>query len=128
MMTALIDASRQAAGFREAIRAALEALRTNLGAHSVVLLEAGSEELRATASAPDQGWGACAIPRNGLLANRLRAYGAPLPVDAGELDAGKRWAARRSPSTSQRSRPYRRAACDSPWRCGRIAKCSACCC
>src|SRR6478752_1435813 len=84
MMTALIDASRQAAGFREAIRAALEALRTNLGAHSVVLMEAGSEELRATASAPDQGWGACAIPRNGLLVNRLRAYGAPLPVDAGE--------------------------------------------
>jgi len=98
MMTALIDASRQAAGFREAIHAALEALRTHLGAHSVVLLETGSEELRATASAPDQGWGACAIPRNGLLVNRLRAYGAPLPVDAGELDAGKRWAAEAKPA------------------------------
>ena len=97
MMTALIDASRQASGFREAIGAALEALRANLGAQSAMLLEAGGEELRATASTPEAGWGACAIPRNGWLVNRLRAYGAPLPIEEGDLDAGRRWAAESKP-------------------------------
>ena len=77
LMTALIEASRQASGFHEAIRAALDALRTNLGAQSALLLEGVAEEYRATASVPDQGWGAYSIPRKGLLLNRLRAYGAP---------------------------------------------------
>ena len=99
MMTALIDASRQAAGFREAIGAALEALRANLGAQSAMLLEAGADgEMRATASAPERGWGAYAIPRNGLLVNRLRAYGAPLPIEEGDLDAGRRWAMEANPA------------------------------
>ncbi|MCX6630220.1 MAG: ADOP family duplicated permease [Candidatus Solibacter sp.] len=98
LMTALIDASRQATGFREAIRAALEALRANIEAESALLLEGVSaEEYRATASAPDQGWGAYTIPRNGLLLNRLRAYGAPLPIHRGELDAARRWAIESKP-------------------------------
>ncbi|MGD0775337.1 MAG: ADOP family duplicated permease [Candidatus Solibacter sp.] len=97
LMTALIEASRHAAGFREAIRAALDALRSNIGAESALLLEGVGEEFRATASVPDQGWGAYSIPRNGLLSNRLRAYGAPLPIDAGDLDTGRRWAAESKP-------------------------------
>src|ERR1017187_5287410 len=52
---------------------------------------------RATASVPDQGWGAYAIPRKGLLLNRLRAYGAPLPITEGDLDAARRWAAESKP-------------------------------
>ena len=98
LMTALIDASRQAAGFREAIRAALDALRSNLGAQSALLLEGvGGEEYRATASVPDQGWGAYSIPRKGFLLNRLRAFGAPLPITAGDLDTARRWAAESKP-------------------------------
>src|ERR1039457_1603883 len=98
MMTALVEASRQAAGFREAIRAALDALRANIGAQSALLLEGvAGEEYRATASVPDQGWGAYSIPRKGLLLNRLRAYGAPLPITAGDLDTARRWAAESKP-------------------------------
>ena len=98
LMTALVEASRQAAGFREAIRAALDALRTNIGAESVLLLEGVTDEdYRATASVPDQGWGAYSIPRNGLLLNRLRAYGAPLPISADDLDTARRWAGESKP-------------------------------
>src|ERR1022692_3276372 len=98
MMTALVEASRQASGFREAIRAALDALRANIGAQSALLLEGvAGEEYRATASVPDQGWGAYSIPRKGLLLNRLRAYGAPLPITAGDLDTARRWAAESKP-------------------------------
>jgi len=98
LMTALVEASRQATGFREAIRAALEALRNNLGAQSALLLEGvAGEEYRATASVPDQGWGTYSIPRKGLLLNRLRAYGAPLPITAGDLDTARRWAAEYKP-------------------------------
>ena len=98
MMTALVEASRQATGFREAIRAALEALRSNVGAQSALLLEGvAAGEYRATASVPDQGWGTYSIPRNGLLLNRLRFFGAPLPVTAGDLDAARRWADEHKP-------------------------------
>src|ERR1035441_7803545 len=98
MMTALVEASRQACGFREAIRAALDAVRANIGAQSALLLEGvPGEEYRATASVPDQGWGAYSIPRKGLLLNRLRAYGAPLPITAGDLDTARRWAAESKP-------------------------------
>jgi predicted permease len=98
LMTALVEASRQATGFREAIRAALEALRNNLGAQSALLLEGvAGEEYRATASVPDQGWGTYSIPRKGLLLNRLRAYGAPLPITGGDLDTARRWAAEYKP-------------------------------
>ena len=98
LMTALVEASRQASGFSEAIRAALEALRANIGAQSVLLLEGvAGEDYRATASVPDQGWGVYSIPRNGLLLNRLRAYGAPLPITAGDLDTARRWAGESKP-------------------------------
>jgi serine phosphatase RsbU (regulator of sigma subunit) len=98
LMTALVEASRQAAGFREAIRAALDALRANIGAESALLLEgAAGEDYRATASIPDRGFGAYSIPRDGLLSNRLRAYGAPLPIAAGDLDTARRWAEESKP-------------------------------
>jgi serine phosphatase RsbU (regulator of sigma subunit) len=98
LMTALVEASRRATGFREAIHGALDALRANIGAGSAVLLEGGEgEEYRATASIPDRGFGAYSIPRDGLLLSRLRAYGAPLPITAGDLDAARRWAEESKP-------------------------------
>jgi sigma-B regulation protein RsbU (phosphoserine phosphatase) len=97
-MTALVEASRQAAGFREAIRASLDALRASIGAESALLLEGVvGEDYRATASVPDRGFGAYSIPRDGLLLNRLQAYGAPLPITAGDLDTARRWAEESKP-------------------------------
>ena len=106
LMTELIDASRRAASFREAIHAALEALRANIGAQSARVLEAvSSEEYRATASAPDGSAGlaagvlSCSIPSRGLLLSRLRAYAAPLPISSGDLDTWLRWAAEYKPES-----------------------------
>ncbi len=97
LMTALVEASRHAAGFREAIRAALDALRVNIGAQSALLLERGAEDYHATASVPSQDLSAFSVPTMGLLLNRLRAYGAPLPIAAGDLDAARRWAVESKP-------------------------------
>ena len=101
LMTELIDASRRAASFREAIYAALEALRTNMGAQSARVLEAvSSEEYRATATVPDAaGVFSCSIPKRGLLLNRLWNYAAPLPISTGDIDTWLRWAAEYKPES-----------------------------
>jgi sigma-B regulation protein RsbU (phosphoserine phosphatase) len=94
LMTELIDASRRATSFRDAIRAALESVRAALGAQSAIILESdGAGPYRSTVCAPESGAASFEIPRDGLLANRLRTYAAPLPVSAADLDAWERWAA-----------------------------------
>jgi serine phosphatase RsbU (regulator of sigma subunit) len=93
LMAEFVEASRRAGSFREAIRAALESLRANAGAQSAVLLENVSEgEFRATTSVPGDAASGCAIPRDGLLATRLRSRSTPLPLSAADLDAWRRWA------------------------------------
>jgi len=87
----LIEASRRAGSYREALAAALDAVRARLGAESAILLEstAGSD-FRATVSVPESG-AALIIPRDGLLANRLASYGAALPISPEDLDTWTRW-------------------------------------
>jgi len=92
LTTEFIEASRGAASFREAIRAALESLRGSMGAQSALLLESVSEEYRATAAAPGDGVPACSIPKDGLLARRLRSRALPLPLAAEDFDVWRRWA------------------------------------
>uniref|UniRef100_Q01YF8 Serine phosphatase n=1 Tax=Solibacter usitatus (strain Ellin6076) TaxID=234267 RepID=Q01YF8_SOLUE len=97
LMTELIDASRRATSFRDAIRAALESVRAALGAQSALILESdGSGPFRSTISVPESA-AEFEIPRDGLLSNRLRTYAAPLPVSAADLDAWQRWAAEYRP-------------------------------
>ena len=98
LMTELIDASRRATSFRDAIRAALESVRAALGAQSAIILESdGAGPYRSTVCAPESGTASFEIPRDGLLSNRLRTYAAPLPVSAEDLDAWQRWAAEYRP-------------------------------
>jgi len=93
LTTGFIEASRGAASFREAIRAALESLRGSMGAQSALLLESVSaEEYRATAAAPGDDVPACSIPKDGLLARRLRSRAMPLPLAAEDFDVWRRWA------------------------------------
>ena len=92
LTTEFIEASRGAASFREAIRAALESLRGSMGAQSALLLESVSEEYRATAAAPGGDVPACSIPKDGLLARRLRSHALPLPLAAEDFDVWRRWA------------------------------------
>jgi predicted permease len=96
----LIEASRHATTFRDAVRAALEALRAGAGAERVLLLEEGSaEEFRATAFAGSPGAGSCSIPKAGLLAGRLRFYPAPLPLPADQFEVWRRWATEFKPAS-----------------------------
>ena len=111
MMTALVEASRHAAGFREAIRAALEALRSNVGAQSALLLEGRRSRgipRHRIGSGPGLGnllhspkwpaaeppailWRALAghgrRPRHGAPLGERKQAGAP----HGDRDAGKHW-------------------------------------
>jgi predicted permease len=99
LVTELIEASRRAASYREALSAALEALRSIMGANSAVLLEQtdGSGEFETTIAAP-VGAVKCSIPVRGLLLGRLRSYAAPLPISAEDLDTWYRWATEVAPA------------------------------
>ncbi len=93
LMEELIGASRGAATFREAIRAALESVRAGLGAQSALLLENdGAAQYRSTVMVPEAAVPDFAIPERGLLWNRLQTYAAPLPISPDDLDAWQRWA------------------------------------
>jgi predicted permease len=92
LVTELVEASRRAASYSEAILAALEVLRGSLGAQSVMLLETvAGGDFRTTAAVPAVGT-ACSIPSNGLLLNRLKSYSATLPVTVDDLETWHRWA------------------------------------
>ena len=93
LMTALIDASRGAASFRDAVRAALQSLRTHTGAESALLLETvSSAEYRSTAAIPEQAPGTVCIPARGLLMGRLRFHPSPLQIAAADFEVWSRWA------------------------------------
>jgi len=97
IVTELIEASRRAASYREALAAAAEALRGSMGAQSATLLESTSGgDFRTAAAVPEPG-SACSLPRRGLLLNRLEPYGAPLPISSEDLDAWHRWASEFEP-------------------------------
>jgi serine phosphatase RsbU (regulator of sigma subunit) len=95
-----IEASRRAASFGEAIRAALASLRDNTGAQAALLLENVADgDYRSTASVPDTA-AACSLPRRGLLWSRLRTSAAPLPITPADLAVWRRWAAAQKPEYS----------------------------
>jgi predicted permease len=96
----LIESSRGATTFREAIGSALEALRFRMGARSAALLERGSDGVyRSTFAIPAGPAGQWSIPAEGLLLGRLRSYGAPLPISAEDFEVWRRWAAEYRPQS-----------------------------
>jgi serine phosphatase RsbU (regulator of sigma subunit) len=99
LVTELIEASRHAASYREALAAALEALRSSMGAKSALLLEQteGGGEFETTIAAPAEAV-KCSIPTRGLLLGRLRFYAAALPISAEDLDTWYRWATEVAPA------------------------------
>jgi predicted permease len=100
LMTELIDASRRAGSFRDALHVALESLCSSAGASSGLLLESGPVgQYKVAAAFPKDSAAACAIPQNGLLLNRLRFYNSVLPISEGDLDAWGRWAAQHRPES-----------------------------
>lgn len=97
LASGLIEASRRAESYREALTAALEALRNTLGARSAILLESTSgEELRTSAAVPEPGQ-ACSLPKRGMLLSRLASYSAALSIRPEDLDTWQQWAGQYDP-------------------------------
>jgi predicted permease len=100
LMTELIDASRRAASFREALSVALESLCSSVGTPTALLLEsAPDEQYRPAAVVPKNGTSSYAVPKQGLLLGRLRSYAAPLPISEGDIKTWLRWAAQHKPES-----------------------------
>lgn len=95
----LVDASRRADSFSEALTIALSDLRRNLRAESAMLFErakANDSAYRCLAASPAAASQAT-IPADGILAGRLNFHSSPLGFASDEMDAVLRWARERKP-------------------------------
>jgi predicted permease len=98
LMAELVDSSRHAESFRQAMQLALEGLREAIHCESAVLLAKSSDAVyRSVARAPGEPEIACTVPAGGLLIGRLRGYRYPLPLTAGDFETWSRWAAAEKP-------------------------------
>ncbi len=95
----LVDASRRADSFSEALAIALSDLRENLRTESAMLFERIKDNdsvYRCRAASPAGSSGAT-IPADGILAARLKFHSSPIGFASDEMDAVLRWALERKP-------------------------------
>ena len=99
LLSEIVDASRHAGSFAEAIQTALSTLREKMRAGSVLLLthDTAGQAYRNVAATPQDHGKECLLPANGILVSRLRNYTAALPVTRGDLETWHRWASERAP-------------------------------
>jgi putative ABC transport system permease protein len=98
LVTELVEASRRAGSYGDALLSALDAVRAAVQAESAMLLEsAAGGTFRTTAAVPHSDR-PCSIPAGGLLLSRLQSYGAPLPITGEDLDTWHHWAVEFAPS------------------------------
>ena len=99
LLAGLIDASRRADSFSEALTIALSDLCDKFGTQSAMLFErgkSGDANYRCRAASPAVSLSG-AIPADGILAGRLKFHSSPLSYAADEIDAALRWARERKP-------------------------------
>ena len=101
LLRGFVDAARQAATPADAMRAALDTVRRQIGATSALLLEKrGDGAFTCTTASPASSRPAGAIPEFGWLAARTARYSSALPLSAGDLEAIGAWAAGQRPERS----------------------------
>src|SRR5262249_55138318 len=96
VLTAFVDAARGADSYADALRAVLASVCDELRVESAALLESREGGRAAYRGGPAAGAldaAALAVPADGFLIARLRAYPRPLPFAADELAALAEWAA-----------------------------------
>ena len=97
VLTAFVDAARHADSYADALHAVLAAVCHELHVESALLLAARHESSQAVyrglAAAGRVEAEALAVPADGYLISRLRAYPRPLPFAPNELAALAEWAA-----------------------------------
>ena len=99
LLAGLIDASRRADSFSEALAIALFDLCEKFRTQSAMLFElgkSGDTNYRCRAASPAVSLKG-AIPADGILAGRLKFHSSPLSYAADEMDAALRWARERKP-------------------------------
>ena len=99
LLAEIADASRRSSSFHDAIRAALECLRKSIDATSVALFvqPRDGEPYRCHGVIPDTCADDWTLPPDTLIVGRLRNYAGAMPIESGELDASRRWAAENAP-------------------------------
>ena len=99
LLTAIVDSTRLAESFSDAIQAALATLRQSLGAEFAVLLAARSagEPYRCAGASPDSYRKDWTLPSGALILSRLRSYSSALPVSSGDIETWLRWAHEQAP-------------------------------
>jgi predicted permease len=90
VLAEFVSAARSATSFPEAFRSALATLCTRLEAPAGFVLELQQTGYRTIASYPDGR--ELTLPAGGFLANHVRSYAHPRPIDERDLDAWLRWA------------------------------------
>lgn len=99
LLTGLIDASRRAESFPEALTIALSDLCEKFGTQSARLFErgrGGDSNYRCRSASPAVSVDG-AIPNDGILAGRLKFHSSPLSYATDEMDVVLRWAREREP-------------------------------
>jgi serine phosphatase RsbU (regulator of sigma subunit) len=101
LLSAFVDAARQADSHRDALHMALTTLCSQIGTASAVLLEkVSNDEYRCAAATTDRLL-SCSLSAESFLLRRLTHFSQPLPLTAGDLDTWERWAAGRAPRLAE---------------------------
>jgi len=99
LLSEIVDASRSAESFPEAIQQALTKLCEAMRAESATLLVQGSSDqpYRLLSALPEttRDW---SLPAHALLVNRLRNYQVALPLSAQDLQTWSHWAKEHAPA------------------------------
>jgi predicted permease len=97
----ITEASRHADSFPEALRAALDCLRSQIRAESLALLvqKIPGQPYRCAAVVPDACTDEWILPANALIAGRLSNFAGAIPIEPGDLNAIDRRAGIELPET-----------------------------
>ncbi|MBS1827503.1 MAG: SpoIIE family protein phosphatase [Acidobacteria bacterium] len=101
LLQELVEASRGAASFHQAMQQALETIRQRISAQWIIVLDARPDGHFESHRPPLQ------LPPNGLLCARLQSLTVPLPISEADIAAWLRWAETNKPARTPELRILR---------------------
>src|SRR5262249_3001914 len=101
LLAGFVDAARRAGSHAEAMQLALDTVREQLGATSVMLLDRSTgTDFVCTSASPSSSRLVGSIPGARWLARRLRVFRPALPMTSSDLDAAASWSAAHRPDAA----------------------------
>jgi sigma-B regulation protein RsbU (phosphoserine phosphatase) len=102
LLAGFVDAARRAGSQADAMQHAIDMLREQLGATSVVLLErTQGRDYVCVSTSPASHRPLGSLPRASWLARRLSAFNGALSITAEDLDAAFRWSTEHHPAVTE---------------------------